>query len=325
VVDSDDLKNKKEAEAAIYAVEFGNVKLATVEVCKFYDGDGDGIQDPDETTTIPGWKFTLEGTYNTPSGPVTISPPLEFTADATGCTKLTLSADECGLYPGSYKICEVLPPATPAITWVASTDTCYDLDIVAGDERGVKFGNYCTGTADFDTKGYWHNKNGLSEITQGDIDYVNELDPYDDPTSYFDNGDEPFDGQFGDGTPVDAAIGDGIWKDEEISPAGSPKAEVSQFLVDPNAGGDPREQLAQQLLAFIFNTIHRLGGPCGAIILPDGTVLNAGDLIDESIAIWAGGDAAAQIARASLLDGLNNNDAVPFIHCGPCDVIYNGD
>jgi hypothetical protein len=178
------------------------------------------------------------------------------------------------------------------------------------------------GEADFDTKGYWHNKNGLLELTQDDIDYVNTLDPYDDPTDYFDDGDEPFDGMFEDGTPVDPAIGNGEWQGEEVSPAGSPKAEVSQFLVDPNAGGDPREQLAQQLLAFIFNTIHRLDDPCATIQLPDLTFVSACDLIDDAIAIWQSGTHDERVAMQELLDALNNNDAVPVIFFDPCEVVY---
>jgi hypothetical protein len=127
---------------------------------------------------------------------------------------------------------------------------------------------------------------------------------------------------FSDGTLVAASSGDGIWRGVEVAPAGSAKAEVSQFLVDPNAGGDPREQLAQQLLAFIFNSIHNLDDPGAAIMLPDGSLVGASDLIDEAIAIWAGGDASAQNAMASLLDGLNNDDALTVVPTTPCEVVY---
>ncbi len=56
-----------------------------------------------------------------------------------------------------------------------------------------------------------------------------------------------------------------------MAPEGTAKAEVSQFLVDANAGGDPREQLAQQLLAFIFNARNRLGDVGVVFTSCDGT------------------------------------------------------
>jgi multidrug efflux pump subunit AcrA (membrane-fusion protein) len=103
---------------------------------------------------------------------------------------------------------------------------------------------------------------------------------------------------------------------------GTWQAEVSHFLVDANAGGDPREQLAQQLLAFIFNARHRLDDPGAVIQLPDGSWVSAQSLIDQAIAAWESGTAAEQEAIKSLLDGLNNSDAVPFIHFYPCEVVY---
>ena len=183
----------------------------------------------------------------------------------------------------------------------------------------VTFTNVCYGVADFDTKGYWHNKNGLAELSGDDIDYVNGLLPYSAPSDYFGAGDEPFDGYYEDGTPV--AASKGILGDT-IAPAGSWQAEVSQFLVDANAGGDPREQLAQQLLAFIFNTQHRLDDPAATIELPDGTLVSASDLIDAAIAAWSTGTATEQNNMQQLLNSLNESDAVPFIHYYPCPVVY---
>lgn len=194
-----------------------------------------------------------------------------------------------------------------------------ELGTVAGQTVEVAFGNACTGAADFDTKGYWHNRNGLSELTRADIDHANGLAPYSQPSSYFDDGDEPFDGLFSNGEPVSASLGN---SGELIAPPGSPKAEVSQFLVDANAGGDPREQLAQQLLAFLFNTLHRLDDPAAAIELPGGGMISAAQLVSDAIAIWESGTAAEQVEMKTLLDGFNNNDAVPFIHFNPCAVVY---
>jgi hypothetical protein len=92
--------------------------------------------------------------------------------------------------------------------------------------------------------------------------------------------------------------------------------------VDPNAGGDPREQLAQQLLAFIFNSLHRVGSQYAAIQLPDGTWTTPAALIAQAVAAWSGDDTTAQSALQSLPDGLNNSDALPFVHYLPCAVLY---
>ncbi len=99
-------------------------------------------------------------------------------------------------------------------------------------------------------------------------------------------------------------------------------AEISHFLVDTNAGGNPREQLAQQLLAFIFNTLYRLDG--GALIqLPDMSWATSGDLIDDAIAAWASGTPEEQNAMQELLNALNNSDAVQFVPNAPCPFTYN--
>ncbi|NIP51741.1 MAG: hypothetical protein GWO08_06415, partial [Gammaproteobacteria bacterium] len=242
-----------------HEVVYGNVGTADVTVCKVFDANADGVADPGEPP-IAGWPMTLNGTAVT--GEI-IGPIVQLTGQ-DGCTTFTT------LLPGTYMVTEAVPTG-----WYASGPVSVDCSVAsavngsdingsatcndpAGNPFNGNFTNYCVNTADFDTKGYWHNKNGLTEIDPDFVNtYVNLLDPYDDPTSYFDNGDEPFDGFFADGTPVAPAFndtGDPIWG------GGTMQAEISHFLVDPNAGGDPREQLAQQLLAFIFNTEYRLGG-----------------------------------------------------------------
>ena len=87
-------------------------------------------------------------------------------------------------------------------------------------------------------------------------------------------------------------------------------------------GGDPREQLAQQLDAFIMNRRHRLDGPGTVIQKSDGHWVSASDLVTESVAIWQSGFASQKTARSSLLDTLNNSSAVVFIHPDPCPIIY---
>jgi hypothetical protein len=295
-----------------HEVIFGNLELGKLKACKFYDRNGNGVND-DEPPVV-GFKIVVTG--------VTFEgDPVEFIGytGADGCVSFAVDGDHCGLLPGTYTITEVLPNGT----WVNSTVLSYGpITLNSGDEQVREFGNYCTGTAAFGTKGYWHNRNGLTEMTDADIAYANGLLPYADPSSYFDDGDEPFDGFFQNGDPVDAAIGDGIWQGVPVAPEGTPRAEVSQFLVDANAGGDPREQLAQQLLAFIFNARNRLGDVSVVITSCDGTTIAASDLIADAIDAWESGTAEEQNAMASLLDCLNNSLAVPFIHYDPCDVSY---
>lgn len=162
----------------------------------------------------------------------------------------------------------------------------------------------------FDSKGYWHSREGLQELTEDDRAYVNGLAPYSAPSGYFLAGDEPFNGLFADNTPITAAFGH---DSSEIWGAGTWQAEVSSFLVDPNAGGDPRGQLAQQLLAFIFNARHRLDDPGATIELSDGTLVSATSLIDSAINIWTLGTPVDQESMQELLNTLNESDTVPYI------------
>jgi hypothetical protein len=295
-----------------HEVDFGNIQLGTLRVCKHYDRDGDA-QVSDDDPVVVGLKVSAVGT-------TILGTTVELVGytGGDGCVEFTMEDGYCGLLPGDYTVTEWLPPGT----WVNSMGEAAvtsDVSVTSGGLTGVSFLNYCTGTAAFGTKGYWHNKNGLTEMTQDDIDYVNLLLPYSAPSSYFGDGDEPFDGLFTDGTPVAAVNGD--WG-ELIAAAGTAKAEVSHFLVDANASGDPREQLAQQLLAFIFNAIHRLDGVGTVITLPDGSNVAAIDLINQAIDLWASGTGAEQTAMESLLDTLNNSFAVTFIHYDPCPIDY---
>ncbi len=300
-----------------HEVVYGNVGLGEIVACKYYDRDADGTVDPDEPG-VAGWQIQLTGTDVTGTS---VGPIVQYTG-ADGCTAFT------GLRPGSYTVTELFPSEG---TWYASgpvsgtfaIESRLDGSSMSGGSYAITFTNYCMSRADFGTKGYWHNRNGLQEITTDDIAYANSLPPYASPSSYFDAGDEPFDGYFADGTPVEPApctpCGD-------IAPAGSPLAEISHFLVDSNAGGDPREQLAQQLLAFIFNARHRLDNPGAIIVDPAGNpVGSAQSLIDEAVYIWQYGTDEEQRAMGNLLDLLNNNyggEGVRYIHYDPCAVIY---
>jgi hypothetical protein len=165
-------------------------------------------------------------------------------------------------------------------------------------------------TADFGTKGYWHNQNGLAELTQADINEVNGLDPYRVASEYFGGGDEPFDGLYSDGTAVCNSLGG---SGDDVAPCGSFQAEVSQYLTDANAGGTHEEQLAQQLLAFIFNAQHRVDSFDVLIIMADGSLVSMGSLIEEALYVWNYGSDAEIVAMQTLLESFNSSDAVGYI------------
>ena len=284
-----------------HEIIFGNIQLGSVTACKFYDRNANGVNDNEPP--VVGILFVLDGND--------IRGNHIHQEEHTGQDGCVTFAD---LLPGSYTLCEVLPLGD----WVATTDLCVSIILPEGGNFTYSFGNMCWGQADFDTKGYWHNKNGLDETLLADFVYLNSLLPWQAPSSYFDDGNEPIDGNFADGSPVPEAKGPA---GETIAPAGSPWAEQSYFLVDRNAGGDPREQLAQQLDAFIMNVRHRLDGDA-AIQLPNSDWIAASELIARAIDIWANGTSAERTAMSGLLDGLNNCDAAKYIHYNPCSVIY---
>jgi hypothetical protein len=291
------------------------VGLGSVEACKIYDADADGETDEGESG-IAGWKFKLTGTQEdgTPVG-----PDYKYTG-SDGCVTWT------GLFPGDYTVEEFFPTPPPNyyatgnvtsqdVTVTSSLET--DGETISGSDESVTFYNFCTTTVDFGTKGYWHNKNGLEQIENSFVtNYVNSLDPYDSPTSYFGACDEPFDGLFTSGADCPAAFND------EADPewgVGTLKAEVSNFLIDNNSDTQC-EQLAQQLLAFIFNVEYVMGGG-GAIITADGP-MDPFDLIDDAIAIWQAGDGVACSEAQGYLEGYNSSDAVEIQSGTFCPFTY---
>lgn len=297
-----------------HEVIYGNVGLGEVTACKGYDRNGNGVIDEGEPG-VEGWKMELV-TLDAFGYPV--GSEFKFT-DASGCVTFS------DLLPGDYTIAEVFPTSGG---WEATGETSYDFTVVStldgavisGGSFEFTFTNICKGFADFDTKGYWHNKNGLSELTVEDQEYVNELLPYMTASDYFEFGDEPFDGYFEGGEPVAAAFSG----DEEVWAAGTWQSEVSHFLTDDNSGGGggDREQLAQQLLAFIFNVRHRLDSADAAIQMPNGDWVTAQSIIDAAIDAWDSETTDDDKVWEPILDAFNNNDAVPFIHYYPCEVIY---
>lgn len=285
----------------IHEVIYGNIQLGSLKGWKWYDLIPNGVWDEGEPP-IAGWKMVYNGTDLTGA-----SVYAEAITNSEGC------ADFGMFLPGTGTVTEIFPIET---CWQETTQTLVAVTITEGGSNEVFFGNVCIGTADFNTKGYWHNKNGLQETVQADFDYLNSLASYSSPSSYFGAGDEPFDGFFANGDPVEAAWEDGVL----LWAGGTAWAEQSQFLVDSNAGGDPREQLAQQLDAFIMNCRHRLGG--GGSIWLNGGWVSTSDLIAEAVSIWQSGSASEQNNMAGILDGLNNSDAVPFVKNDPCPIDY---
>ena len=276
-----------------HEVIYGNIELADITACKFYDRDGDGEADEGEPP-VAGILFTLDG--------IDIRGDVISLVDYSGANGCVTFA---GLLPGEYTLCEVVPPG-----WIPTTDTCTSFTLAEGIDVSFGFGNVCTGEADFNTKGYWHNKNGLQTTVPADIVYINTLAPWQD---------NPIDGLDANGYPVPAAHGD--WG-EIIAPAGSWQAEQYAYLVASNAGGDPKIQLGQQLYAFVMNVLHCLDGEGATIQLPDSSWVSAGDLIADACEIWSSGSSTQRTWMAGLLDGLNNCDAVEYIHAEPCEVVY---
>ena len=267
---------------------FGNAKKGCVCAEKFYDKNANGVKDEGEVPVAGIW-FKLEGvTYlGNPVG------PLYAKSNADG------RVEWCKLYPGDYTITEIVPPEH----WIVTTDNPQCVKLGEGAKVGGSFGNLCWKCADFNTKGFWHNKNGLAILAEHPewIAYVNTLPPY---------ADNPFDGMDEYGDPVPAAKGDAM---EEIAPAGTALAEISNFLVENNS---EYQQLEQQLLAFIFNAKNT---GAGAVCGPGGW-MSVQSIIDSAIAAWESPATEDDVYWAGVLDCFNNNDCVKVACSEPCVV-----
>ena len=299
-----------------HTVLYGDVGLGKITACKIYDANTNGIADVGEAG-IAGWKFELTGVL---ANGDSYQTQLKFSSD-TGCVSFT------DLLPGTYTITEVIPNdplwiSTSPLSQTFTIESMISGSSIVGTSVNTIFTNYYVYyySAAFATKGYWHNKNGLSELTIEDINYVNTLAPYATPSTYFEAGDEPFDGYFSDGTPVAAAFndqtGDQIWQ------AGTWQSEVSQFLVDSNSGGNASEQLAQQLLAFIFNLQHRTTDGTSSTIYFNGQYLTGQHIIDQAINAWLSNNHDLEVWYESIVDQYNNNLSVTVYSFGTASSIY---
>ncbi|QIA65674.1 hypothetical protein GT360_19305 [Vibrio astriarenae] len=337
----------------VLAVSFGSVGIAEINVCKVFDKNRNGKKDDGEGT-ISNWPMVLTIPLSVPLpddisevatpnlwpklveifgsdiGEIHNRQITKYTGD-DGCVTFRALVPNVRGDLSPYMIEEMVSQqqgwgysSSASVTFDVQSVLSYenDLPIVQGEVYNrddnltghhFDFHNYCDVIVNFDTKGYWHNKNGLSELTEADRDYVNSLLPYSMASDYFDMGDEPFDGQYSGGAQVTAAFsGDSV-----IWAAGTWQSEVSHFLVDNNGNADVhlhKEQLAQQLLAFIFNTRHRpsSGGLSdGATIEVNGVWMSVSEIIEMAIMLWSSNDSDAIVSFKTILDNFNNNDMLP--------------
>ncbi|MBR9874682.1 MAG: hypothetical protein GYB23_10480 [Vibrionaceae bacterium] len=334
-----------ETDEPILVVGFGSTGFATIEVCKSKDLNMNGAHDEGEPY-VENWPMILHIPESVPlpdniTGELldslreVIEPKLKAVGimeeddflheviDRT-VTKKT-KADGCvsffamlpNVKPDSYGTLApyVVMEKTEGMhsDWKATSETTsveflvesvlsYDsngLPLIEGvvtqrsdnlsSDSPFVFHNMCTPPpVDFDTKGYWHNPNGILEITPSDISYVNGLVPYHTPSDY--SGLEPF----------------------------NDVGEVSEFLVGSNSDADAyfhREQLAQQLLAFILNVRHRLDGDYAAQLMFEGNWQSVQYIIDTAVYAWTNApiDPQRAVDVQEILNDYNNNDELEVI------------
>ncbi|HEX6883860.1 MAG TPA: HYR domain-containing protein [Planctomycetota bacterium] len=122
--------------------------LGQICATKFYDANGNGMQDGDEAG-IAGWRIDVTGTVDA-SG---------FTGpDGTVCFDVPA---------GNYTVSEGTPLES---NWVASTPTSCSVTIDASQcSTTCTFGNYCTEAPSGGfTLGFWSNKNGQAILKAND-------------------------------------------------------------------------------------------------------------------------------------------------------------
>lgn len=266
-----------------HEIMFGNVCRGEARACQRYDADADGIVEPGEPG-MAGWHLRLTGTdeRGTPVGPI------ELITGADGCVSFG------DLLPGSYQITELGCGGE----WMSSGPTSATVQITSSLDGAMlsctavetEFTNYCRVTVDFDTREDWQDAQHLAEIDDEDLAYINGLRPFASPSDYFRGGDEPFDD----------------------------RAELARFLADECASTEPREELAQQLVAFILDTRHRLDGPDAHMQQADGSWISAGQLIDQAIEAWIDGSSAQRRGLAGTLSAITEADTLAVIPALPC-------
>jgi hypothetical protein len=129
-----------------------NIETASLSVIKFYDANVNGIFDEGEEE-LEGWKINIMGVS------------LDFDEDGWTPANFVLAI-------GNYTISEY-----PSITgnWVPTTVVAVELDLEAGDNETIEFGNVCLGAGGGLTRGFWSNKNGQALVTAEDITTLTTL------------------------------------------------------------------------------------------------------------------------------------------------------
>ncbi|MGP8304659.1 hypothetical protein [Vibrio sp. YIC-376] len=122
-----------------------------------------------------------------------------------------------------------------------------------------------------------------------------------------------------------AALPAGLYYFQVTDPSGKCLLSSMTDSADNNGNADlneHKEQLAQQLLAFIFNTRHR---PTDSGLSPTTTLWYGGEwvpvqeIIANAIVAWQGSDESEIDYIKTLLDGMNNNDEVQILPSSPDD------
>ncbi len=145
----------------ITGLNFGNIATATLSGLKFYDQNGDGIQNNGDPG-IQGFKIVITATY--PDGSVHVQTL--YTVAGGGFTSQ-------GFPDGTtYKVVEVAPNSSwhqsaPASVFYTGTITGtggpYTVNYTITGVTGLVFGNYRVGAGGGLTLGFWSNKNGYAK------------------------------------------------------------------------------------------------------------------------------------------------------------------
>lgn len=120
-------------------------------VNKFYDTNGNGIQDNGEPN-ITGWEYCVVGN--------TSFSALRFTFDPPRCLIVA---------PDTYAVTEGTPIET---NWVHTTQTEFDFILAECAAQPVSFGNFCLGPGGGLTLGFWSNKNGQNLTNAADVTFL---------------------------------------------------------------------------------------------------------------------------------------------------------
>jgi hypothetical protein len=247
---------------------------ATISGLKFYDSNANGLYDPPENI-LPNWPIQL----------------WQLQTDGTWTLIQTVQTDSVGgyifqsLYPGTYKVVEVIPAPPPV--WVATTPMSSGNIVVTDGEviTGPVFGNVklTCGHGGL-TIGYWTNKNGQGLISTGDVGLLNTLN------LYKINGYPPF------STTLSTA-----------------KTQIKNYLNGATAT-DMRYMLSAQLIATELGCQHGLSA--GTIVYTGTGFMTIEDIMTKAnTALLLGNSASARSTQEywkNLLDGINNN-RLPFV------------